>query len=130
MVQNTCLEELKPLKNSRCFLSQPSRRRRNRMQQRRRLQYKATKETEKKEEMRCLYSELGAVIPSCKNQPTTSGIDVVLKAVDYINQLHQQVEAEHGVIALQEIQQNARKVVLQQLKKMNGDTKQVNISVR
>nr|CAB3225382.1 Orphan bHLH-1 transcription factor protein [Phallusia mammillata] len=40
-----------------------------------------------KNELRTLYRQLKDVIPSCKSKPVTS-LDIVLRAVDYINELH------------------------------------------
>ena len=80
-----------------------------------------------KQEMRNLYNELNAVLPSCGDQ--VCGTDVVLKAVQYINQLHRRVAAERGVKALQQIQNDARKIALQQLVAMNAQTMEKTVEV-
>ena len=80
-----------------------------------------------KQEMRNLYSELNAVLPSCGDQ--VCGTDVVLKAVRYINQLHRRVAAERGVKALQQIQNNARKIALQQLVATKAQTMEKTVEV-
>merc|ERR1712183_1014649 len=121
MVQTTCIDEIKSctMKSSRCLLTQAQRKRRNlhRMQQHRRKMFKTSRESGKKDELKTLFTELGAMVPSCKDTPSSSGLNVVLKSVDYINQLHRQVAAERGIAALQEIQNNARQVALQQMMK-------------
>ena len=77
-----------------------------------------------KQEMRGLYSELKAVLPSCGDQ--VCGTDVVIKAVQYINQLHRRVAVEKGVKTLQQIQKNARKLALQQFVAMKAQTIEVS----
>ena len=42
---------------------------------------------------RSLYQKLGSIIPSCKNKPV-SNVDIVLRAVDYINDLHKMLREE------------------------------------
>uniref|UniRef100_F7AVQ0 BHLH domain-containing protein n=1 Tax=Ciona intestinalis TaxID=7719 RepID=F7AVQ0_CIOIN len=46
------------------------------------------KKIKEKQELKTLYKKLREVIPSCQQRPLT-GLDIVLKAVDYINELHQ-----------------------------------------
>ena len=78
------------------------------------------KSSKKKSEIRSLYNQLNAVLPSFDNQDLVCGTDVVFKAVQYINQLHRRVANERGVEALQQIQNNARKIALQQLMEMKA----------
>ena len=82
---------------------------------------KAKKRTsENKQEMKSLYNQLSKVLHSVDDQGHVCGIDVVLKAVQYINQLHRRVANERGVEALQQIQNNAKKIALQHLMEMNA----------
>ena len=76
------------------------------------------KALKKKSEIRSLYNQLNAVLPSFDDQDHVCGTDVVFKAVQYINQLHRRVANERGVEALQQIQNNARKIAVQQLMAM------------
>ena len=78
------------------------------------------KSLKKKSEIRSLYNQLNAVLPSFNDQDLVCGTDVVFKAVQYINQLHRRVANERGVEALQQIQNNARKIALQQLMAMKA----------
>ena len=43
---------------------------------------------------RTLYQKLREIIPSCQNKPVSS-LDIILHAVEYINQLHQALEEEY-----------------------------------
>ena len=82
---------------------------------------KSIKKTlKKKSEIRSLYNQLNAVLPSFDDQDHVCGTDVVFKAVQYINQLHRRVANERGVEALQQIQNNARKIALQQFMAMRA----------
>ena len=82
-----------------------------------------------KREIRNLYNELNAVLPSCGYQHVCGTDQIVLKAVRYINQLHRRVAAEMGVKALQKIQNNARRIALQQFMAMKAETMENNIEV-
>ena len=96
---------------------------------------KSIKKTlKKKSEIRSLYNQLNKVLPSFNDQDLVCGTDVVFKAVQYINQLHRRVANERGVEALQQIQNNARKIALQQLmamktQKLNDVSKMFKISL-
>ena len=72
------------------------------------------KTLKKKQEIKSLYNQLNKVLPSFDNQNHVCGTDVVLKAVQYINQLHRRVANERGVEVLKQIQNNARKIALRQ----------------
>ena len=74
----------------------------------------------KKQEIKSLYNKLNAVLPSFDDQDHVCGADVVFKAVQYINLLHRRVTNERGVEALQQIQNNASKIALQQLMAMKA----------
>ena len=77
--------------------------------------HRAKKRTSKsKQEIRSLYNQLNAVLPSFDDQDLVCGTDVVFKAVQYINQLHRRVANERGVKALQQIQNKARSIALRQ----------------
>merc|ERR1712096_210845 len=78
------------------------------------------KKVKRNEELRSLYDELSTVLPSFGDQGRVCGTDVVLKAVQYIDQLHRRVADQRGVQALQKIQQNARNIALQQLMAMKA----------
>merc|ERR1712183_141681 len=82
------------------------------------------KKVKRNEELRNLYDELSTVLPSFGAQGRVCGTDVVLKAVQYIDQLHRRVADERGVQALQNIQQNAKNIALQQLLAMKAQTSQ------
>ena len=84
--------------------------------------------SKKKQEIRSLYNQLNAVLPSFDDQDLVCGTDVVFKAVQYINQLHRRVANERGVEALQQIQNNAKKIALQQHMEMK--TKSANFEVK
>merc|ERR1712096_199109 len=78
----------------------------------------------RKQEIRNLYKQLNKVLPCFEDR--VCGAEVVLKAVQYIDQLHRRVAAERGVKTLQKIQNNARKIALQQLMVMNAQTIEIN----
>ena len=78
------------------------------------------KKVKRNEELRSLYDEMSTVLPSFGDQGRVCGTDVVLKAVQYIDQLHRRVADERGAGALQKIQQNARNIALQQLMAMKA----------
>ncbi|XP_002131485.2 uncharacterized protein LOC100176581 [Ciona intestinalis] len=44
-----------------------------------------------KEELMKLYQQLSSIIPSCRNK-STSSVDIVVSAVDYIRELHSLLE--------------------------------------
>jgi len=46
-----------------------------------------------KNELKSLYLKLRNIIPSCQNKPVSS-VDIVLRAVDYINELHEMLAEE------------------------------------
>ena len=92
--------------------------------------HKIQKRTSKrKQEIKSLYSQLNKVLPSFDNQNHVCGTDVVLKAVQYINQLHRRVANERGVEVLQQIQNNARKIALQQHIAMKAAKDKVRIFI-
>merc|ERR1719427_2226468 len=67
----------------------------------------------RKQEIRNLYKQLNNVLPCFEDR--VCGAEVVLKAVQYIDQMHRRVAAERGFKALQQIQNNAKKIALKQL---------------
>ena len=85
-----------------------------------------------------MYNQLNAVLPSFYDQDLVCstdkdlvcGTDVIFKAVQYINQLHRRVANERGVEALQQIQNNARKIALQKLNKMKAAKNEVFYSIK
>ena len=82
-----------------------------------------------KQEIRNLYNELNAVLPSCRDHHVCGTDQIVLKAVQYINQLHRRVAAEMGVKALLKIQTNAKRIAFQQLMAMKAQTMETNNEV-
>ncbi|CAK8697882.1 unnamed protein product [Clavelina lepadiformis] len=56
--------------------------------------FKEASKLQKRQELRLLYKKLREVIPSCKAKPVSS-LDIVLHAVDYINDLHKMLDNQH-----------------------------------
>ena len=81
----------------------------------------------RKQELKILYNQLNKAVPSVNDHDHVCGTDVVLKAVQYINQLHRRVANERGVEALKQIQNNARKIALQHYMAMKVDKNAVSI---
>ena len=84
------------------------------------------KSLKKKQELDHLFNQLNELLPSCSDKNHVQGSDVVLKAAQYINQIHRKVAEQKGAEALQKIQESARTKAHQQLMAMKKKTGNFN----